>query len=942
MFKLCNTNQVSVQFFPSYFQVRDLKTGVQLLQGHSKDELYEWPTSFPKTFHTITSNNKTTTIDWHARLGHPSPSILKSIISEFSLPVSDSISQTLCCRDCLLNKSQKLPFSQTTISSTHPLQYLFTDLWISPILSIDNYKYYLVIVDHYSRYVWLFPLKLKSQVRETFIRFTNLVENRFQRKIGTLFSDNGGEFLPLRDFLSSKGISHLTSPPHNPEHNGLAERRHRHIVETGLILLSRASIPNTYWSYAFAAAVYLINRMPTPTLSLKSPYQTLFQTTPNYNKLRIFGCLCFPWLRPYVNHKLEPRSKPCVLLGYSLTQSAYICLEPTQNRIYISRHVRFDESKFPYQSLILPNNSTTTETAFVPIITTIPLPLVDAQPSATPPLQSGPSGSASSPMNNDQIQMSDQSSPAISIIPQESSSSSSQLSPSSTSSGSTESTHQLQPGPTTQNQEAQVTNPTQIQPVINPNQETTNTQPQNQFQPGSTTTQNQETQITNPTQTQPVTNPNQETANNQPQNQHRMQTRLKNHITKPNKRYALTAAKPNFIDIEPRTHHQALKEKHWRDSMSKEYDSQIALRTWDLVPPSPSQNVIDTKWIYRIKLLADGTLDKYKSRFVARGFKQQQGIDFQETFSPVIKSTTTRIILKVAVSNDWCLRQLDINNAFLQGTLNEEVYVKQPPGFVDPDRPDYVCKLRKALYGLKQAPRAWYMELKGYLVSLGFKNSLADTSLFILQHDKLLVYVLVYVDDIIITGNNTKAVEEVIRNLATRFSVKDMGNLSYFLGIEAVRTKTGLHLNQRKYIHDLLGKHDMQDAKAVATPMASSPRLTRSSTEAEYRSIANTASEVRWVCSLISEMGIPTTNTPVIYCDNIGATYLCANPVFHTRMKHLALDYHYIREQVQAGQLQIAHISTHDQLADGLTKPLTRSQFTATRHKIGVSQAPPS
>ncbi|KAL0682911.1 hypothetical protein Bca4012_049759 [Brassica carinata] len=101
-----------------------------------------------------------------------------------------------------------------------------------------------------------------------------------------------------------------------------------------------------------------------------------------------------------------------------------------------------------------------------------------------------------------------------------------------------------------------------------------------------------------------------------------MQTRLKNHITKPNKRYALTAAKPNFIDIEPRTHHQALKEKHWRDSMSKEYDSQIALRTWDLVPPSPSQNVIDTKWIYRIKLLADGMLDKYKSRFVARGFKR--------------------------------------------------------------------------------------------------------------------------------------------------------------------------------------------------------------------------------------------------------------------------------------------------------------------------------
>lgn len=130
-----------------------------------------------------------------------------------------------------------ISFCETTISSTRPLQYLFTDLWISPVTSIDNYKYYLIIVDQFSRYIWFYPLKLKSQVRETFIRFTNLVENRFQTKVGTLFSDNGGEFLALRDFLASKGITHLTSPPQTPEHNGLAERRHRHIVETGLTLL---------------------------------------------------------------------------------------------------------------------------------------------------------------------------------------------------------------------------------------------------------------------------------------------------------------------------------------------------------------------------------------------------------------------------------------------------------------------------------------------------------------------------------------------------------------------------------------------------------------------------------------------------------------------------------------------------------------------------------
>ncbi|CAA7049102.1 unnamed protein product [Microthlaspi erraticum] len=241
VYKLCNANQVSVQFFPSCFQVRDLKTGVPLLQGTTKNELYEWPIPkpFASTFFTATNNQKATTIDWHSRLGHPSFPILKHIISSFSLPLSNSLSQSPICTDCCINKTHKFPFSESTITSSRPLQYLFSDVWTSPIVSIDNYKYYLVIVDHYSRYVWFYPLKLKSQVRETFIRFTALVENKFQQRVGTLFSDNGGEFIALREFLASKGISHLTSPPHTPEHNGLAERRHRHIVETGLTLLTK-------------------------------------------------------------------------------------------------------------------------------------------------------------------------------------------------------------------------------------------------------------------------------------------------------------------------------------------------------------------------------------------------------------------------------------------------------------------------------------------------------------------------------------------------------------------------------------------------------------------------------------------------------------------------------------------------------------------------------
>ena len=192
VYKLCNNNKVFVEFFPSHFQVKDLNSGARLLQGRTNKELYEWPAvqSPPSSFYA-TPTTKTTLNDWHSRLGHPSISTLKTILSKFSLPISASVSNNFSCLDCLSDKSQKLSFAQTSISSTRPLEYLFTDLWTSPVTSIDNYKHYLIIVDHFTRYSWFYPLQLKSHVKETFIKFKYLTENKFQTKIGTLFSDNG-------------------------------------------------------------------------------------------------------------------------------------------------------------------------------------------------------------------------------------------------------------------------------------------------------------------------------------------------------------------------------------------------------------------------------------------------------------------------------------------------------------------------------------------------------------------------------------------------------------------------------------------------------------------------------------------------------------------------------------------------------------------------------
>lgn len=233
--------------------------------------------------------------------------------------------------------------------TSRPLQIIFSDVWTSPIVSHDGYKYYVIFVDHFTKHIWFYPLKRKSDVQIVFKRYKAIVEKYFQQNIVSLYSDNGGEYIALKTFLSKNGISHLTTP-HTLEHNGFSERRHFHIVETGHALLSHASIPTTFWTCAFTTAVYLINRMPTPTLQMSSPYESIFHRSPNFSKLKVFGCLCYPWLGLYTSHKLDPKSKPCVFLGYSLSQSAYLYFYKSTSKIHVSRHIQFVESVFLYTS----------------------------------------------------------------------------------------------------------------------------------------------------------------------------------------------------------------------------------------------------------------------------------------------------------------------------------------------------------------------------------------------------------------------------------------------------------------------------------------------------------------------------------------------------------------------------------------------------------------
>jgi histone deacetylase 1/2 len=239
----------------------------------------------------------------------------------------------------------------STSVSTVPLEQIFSDVWGPTPLSVGKHAYYVSFIDDFSKFTWIYLLKKRSEVFQVFLDFQQYVERQFGRKILTMQTDWGGEYEKLNSFFQRVGIVHHVSCPHAHQQNGSAERKHRYIVEVGLALLANASMPLKFWDDAFITATYLINMLPTKVLNFDTPTERLLQVKPDYTPLRVFGCACWPNLRPYNKHKLSFRSQKCVFLGYSPRHKGVKCLDPANGRVYISRDVVFDENQFPFASL---------------------------------------------------------------------------------------------------------------------------------------------------------------------------------------------------------------------------------------------------------------------------------------------------------------------------------------------------------------------------------------------------------------------------------------------------------------------------------------------------------------------------------------------------------------------------------------------------------------
>jgi hypothetical protein len=278
-------------------------------------------------------------------------------------------------------------------------------------------------------------------------------------------------------------------------------------------------------------------------------------------------------------------------------------------------------------------------------------------------------------------------------------------------------------------------------------------------------------------------------------------------------------------DTEPKTYSEAVKSASWREAMQQEIHALETNGTWTLEKLPEGKRPIGCKWVFKIKRHADGSIERYKARLVAKGYTQVEGLDFNETFAPVAKLVSIRCLLTIALAKKWQLHQMDVNNAFLHGDLDEEVYMRLPPGFSSHSS-NKVCRLRKSLYGLKQASRNWFSKFSTALITYGFQQSPADHSLFTYHDGTDNLVVLVYVDDLILASSNPQKCQRFKAYLNKCFRIKDLGSLKYFLGIEVAHSPSGIFLCQRKYTLDILTECGMLGARPSPFPMEQQHKLT--------------------------------------------------------------------------------------------------------------------
>ena len=767
----------------------------------------------------------------HARMGHLNPRAMQTMFDKgmavgLTAPSAGAPSDIDHCAGCLAGKTHRrpIPTEPAAHRADQPLGLVHSDV-CGPfeIKGRDNNaqsskRYIITFIDDYSRFMWicLTSDKSASTVLDAFKRYRAYSQTYTGHELKVLRTDGGGEYIneQFNTVLFTLGIERQVTVAYTPQQNGVAERANRTIMEAARSMLHAAGLPLDFWEYAVAVAVYLRNRSPTKALAEATPYEAWRGEKPDLSHIRVFGCAASMHLGRARRSKLQPRATPVIFVGYATEAKGWLMYDPASShkRTHVSRDVIFRESVA---------GSTLLTSAAVSA----------AEPAAISSTVSS-SSSSSTTRAAEPVDISDR----LSSIDF--------LHASDTESGSDDDV------------EPEAAEPRRHQPPRQPpaSQHVAGLSPESsqraarespEIDGGGPASSAAATAVAPPLTSQ---SDNQPAARKQRKRLSRSEREQRNLTSynalgntertdelqpRRNALYAFAVQVGETIG-EPHTHREAVNGPHrvqWERAMQDELDSIKANDTYTLVALPAGRQAIGCKWVFKIKRHADGSVDRYKARLVAKGYSQLYGIDFTETFAPVVRFSSLRAILAIAASADYEIHQMDVKTAFLNGDLDEDIYMQQPDGYrAAGAQVDHVWKLNKSLYGLKQAGRAWNKKMDAALVELAFKPLQSDSCVYVHRDGNTVMFILLYVDDLLLVTNDTTLLSSTKKALCARFDMKDMGAAHFLLGVQIRRdrAKRQLYLSQAEYVRTILTRFGMQDCKPVASPMATGVKLLKS------------------------------------------------------------------------------------------------------------------
>ncbi|KAJ9554969.1 hypothetical protein OSB04_009583 [Centaurea solstitialis] len=872
---------------------------------------------------SVTSSDTSVTL-WHKRLAHTNIKNIEKMQAKGMLTLDKKDFEK--CETCVRSKFTKKPFPSVKRRNTSLLELIHSDICeLNGILTRGGRRYFITFCDDSTRYLYVYLLKSKDEAFDAFKVYKAEVENQQEKRIKILRSDRGGEYFSREfdAFCEENGIKHERTSPFTPQQNGLAERKNRTLVEMVNCMLNQSGLPTNLWGEALLTACHIHNRITSRVIPT-SPYELWKGRKPEIDYMKVWGCVAYYRTPDPKRSKLGDRAMKSIFVGYAMNSVAYRFLDNESGVIVESRDADFFEDKFLKDSE-----------------TTNPISI--------------PSTSRDVPEPSRYIE---------------------------------------EPRRSTRTRKEKSLGDDFVSYLVEGSQK------------------------------------------------------------KVTREVIFTI---EFED-DPKTFSEAMSSRDahlWKEAINDEMDSILGNGTWELDNLPKGKIPIGSKWIFKKKYHPDGSISAYKARLVAKGYRQREGIDYFDTYAPVARISSIRTLIAISALKGLYIHQMDVKTAFLNGYLNEEIYLEQPEGFVVPGQENKVCRLIKSLYGLKQAPKQWHERFDTTVTNFGFRHNGADRCIYSKCTSDYTVVICLYVDDMLIISTDLEGISETKKYLSSNFKMKDLGEVDTILGIKVKRTGSQISLSQSHYIEKILTKFQHLNIKEFNTPFDSCVKLgansgravaqleyasaigsmmyamhctrpdiafavsklsqhtinpgvehwkavsrvlgylkrtsklemtymsssgilegysdaswidqtsdskstsgwiftlaggaiswaskrqtciAHSTMEAEFIALAAAGKEAEWIRDLLSDIrlwDVPMPSIPM-YCDSEATLSKVYNAVYNGKSRHIGLRHNYVRQLFENGTIKVVFVKSSKNLADPLTKPLTRDLVGTTTRDMGL------